>query len=461
LAAVVAALVAVTPSAAAGWLPHGADATWVYQWTDSVYNGAPTNEKVTVKSQSGSSFVLAWTTDGQNNPPEAPQSAGSVSFQETNFGLVNTDWTSSPPPAAFPILCASLAQCGNSLASTYYNVIWGARAPVLAEPLLHGLSWNATGAAQNDVSSSNDYEGTESITVPAFPMPVVAAKVRSLITQAGALGDPYGSGVRTTWWVYGVGPVKVVFQHSGGTGAPVTTAVLQSTNQTAAAPPPDPAYFPMKVGLKGTYSWTNTRYFKSASKCVKFTCSTSGTRQTPEVEKYTMDQAANGTAIAKFSSVSGPMKVAGAYQFTTRLDGVTSVSSATKAASLAKLPPLGPSALPASKRRHFFTPFDLMTFGFSPVLPAYPTPGATWSSDPNSRDFAVYGVTGSSKVVGVQKVTVPKGTYQALVVSSTLTQPGFKFGSGTRTMWFAPDVGLVKLQFKHGDGSVSVVQLIH
>ena len=31
------------------------------------------------------------------------------------------------------------------------------------------------------------------------------------------------------------GPVKVVFQHSGGTGAPVTTAVLQSTNQTAAA----------------------------------------------------------------------------------------------------------------------------------------------------------------------------------------------------------------------------------
>jgi hypothetical protein len=42
-----------------------------------------------------------------------------------------------------------------------------------------------------------------------------------------------------------------------------------------------------------------------------------------------------------------------------------------------------------------------------------------------------------------------------------LTQPGFKFGSGTRTMWFAPDVGLVKLVFKHGDGSVSTVELIH
>ena len=444
LIALTVALGTAAPAAAGGWLPHTADATWTYQWTDTVYNGTPTNEKVTVKSQSGSSFVLAWTTADQNNPPEAPQSAGSVSFQETNFGLVNTDWSSTPPPASFPVLCASLGQCGNSLASTYYNIIWGARAPVLAEPLLHGLSWSATGGAQNDVTSSNDYVGTESITVPAFPMPVMAAKVTSQITQAGALGDPYGSGLRTTWWVYGVGPVKVVFQHAGGSNAPVTTAELQSTNQSAAAPPPDPAYFPMKVGLKGTYSWTNPRYFKK-----------------PEVEKYSIDQAANGTAIAKFSSVSGPMKVAGAYQLTTRLDGVTSVSSATKAASLAKLPPLGPIALPEAKRRHFFTPFDLMTFGFSPVLPAYPKLGETWSSDPKSRDFAVYGVNGASRIVGVQKVTVPKGSFQALVVTSTLTQAGFKFGSGTRTMWFAPNVGLVKLVFKHGDGSVSTVQLIH
>jgi hypothetical protein len=136
------------------------------------------------------------------------------------------------------------------------------------------------------------------------------------------------------------------------------------------------------------------------------------------------------------------------------------VASATKAASLVKLPPLGPSALPVVKRRHFFTPFDLMTFGFSPVLPAYPTPGMTWSSDAKSRDFAIYGVNGTSRIVGVQKVTVPKGTYSALVVTSRLSQPGFKFGSGTRTMWFAPDVGLVKLVFKHGDGSVSTVQLI-
>jgi len=442
-AAAVVALVAVVPASGAGWLPHAADATWTYQWSDSAYEAMPTNEIVTVKSTAGTSFSLGWTTKDAGTP-DAPQSAGSVSFQETNFGIVNTDWTSTPPPSSFPILCATLNACGNSLASTYYNVIWGARAPVLAEPLLSGTSWSTTGAAQNDVSSVNDYLGVEPVTVPAFPQPVAAAKIRSQITQAGALGDPYGSGVRTTWWVYGVGPVKIAFQHAGGTGAPVTTAVLQSTNQTPQPPPADAAYLPLRVGMKGTYRWTNTRYFKK-----------------PEVEKYSVDQAANGTAIAKVESVSGPLKVAGAYQFTTRLDGVTSVASATKAASLAKLPLLGPRSAPPGKRRHFFTPFDLMTWGFSPVLPAYPTAGATWTSDPGSRDFVVYGVTGTSKVVGIQKVKVPAGTFDALVVTSTLKQTGFPFGSGTRTSWFAAGKGLVKLQFRHGDGSVSVVERLH
>ena len=443
LGACVAALCAAASGGAGGWLPHAADATWTYQWTDSAYNATPTNEKVTVKSQAGSSFVLAWTTDGADNPPDAPASVGTVSFQETNFGLVNTDWTSNPPPSAFPILCSSLGSCGNSLASAFYNVIWGARAPVLAEPLLQGTTWSATGGAQNDVTSANDYLGVESVTVPAFPQPVLAAKIRSQITQAGALGDPYGSGVRTTWWVYGVGPVKIVFQHAGGTGAPVTTATLQTTNQTPQPPPPDVAYFPLRVGMKGTYRWSNPRYLKK-----------------PVVEKYAVDQAAGGTAIVKVQSVSGPLKVAGAYQFTTRLDGVTSVASATKAASLAKLPLLGPSSLPLDKRRHFFTPFDLMTFGFNPVLPAYASIGASWSSDAGSRDFSVYGVTGTTRIVGIQKVTVPAGTFQALVLASTLKQPGFKFGTGTRTMWFAPGKGLVKLVFRHADRSVSTVDLL-
>jgi hypothetical protein len=101
-----------------------------------------------------------------------------------------------------------------------------------------------------------------------------------------------------------------------------------------------------------------------------------------------------------------------------------------------------------------------MTFGFNPVIPAYGIPGTTWTSDTASRDFAVYGVTGSTTVLGVRTVKVPAGTFQALVVRSVLQQPGFRFGSGTRTSWFAPGRGLVKLEFRHADGSVSLVDLL-
>ena len=95
IAAIMLMLVAVSPAGAAGWLPHGADATWTYAWTDTAYNASPTSEKITVKSTAGASFTLAWTTDGLNNPAGAASSAGTVSFQETNSGLVNTNWSSS------------------------------------------------------------------------------------------------------------------------------------------------------------------------------------------------------------------------------------------------------------------------------------------------------------------------------------------------------------------------------
>src|SRR5262249_2357139 len=143
------------------WLPHPKEATWTYQWSDSAYNPVPTKEKVSVdKKSNDATFTLDWTTEGVENPDGAPTSTGYVSFQETNSGLNPTDWSSNAPPASFPVLCASQNQCGNSLASTYFNVIWGSlRSPVLAEPLLRNTAWTSAGGTQNDVSSSSQYLG--------------------------------------------------------------------------------------------------------------------------------------------------------------------------------------------------------------------------------------------------------------------------------------------------------------
>ena len=441
LAAASAALALAAPALAGGsWLPHAKGSSWVYSWKDSKYNPVSTREKVTVKSATGTSFVLAWTTDGENNPTTAPTSTGTVSFQEGATGLANTDWTSNAPPSGFPVLCPTTTQCGNSLASTYYNVIWGGRAPVLEEPLVRGLTWSSKGGTQNDVQSSSTYAGTELVSVPAFGHPVRAAKIRSQIVQAGALGDPYGSGVRTTWWVYGVGPVKVVFDHSGGA---VTTALLMETTLHPQAPPPDANYFPLARGPVNTYRWTNPKYLK-----------------TPVVEQLTVDAQANGAARFAVKSVSGPIKVSALYGYASGPGGFVNLWGSTKAASVASLPKLGPSSLPAKKRRHFFTPFDLMNFGFSPLFPEYPAAGMTWSGGASGLAYKTFGVTGTSKVLGIQTVHVPAGTFHALAVRSTLHQAGFPFGSGTRTSWFAPGRGLVKLIFQHADGSVSDVELL-
>jgi hypothetical protein len=442
IAAALATLVLAPPALADDWLPHAQDATWTYEWTDSVYNTTPTKEKVTVKEVNGPAFTLSWTTQEQGNPAAAPISVGSVAFQETNAGLQNTDWSSTPPPSSFPILCAVVAGCNNSLSSTYYNLIWGTRAPVLAAPLLKGSSWASTGGAQGDVTSSSEYVGVEKVVVPAFPDGVLAAKVRSEVTQAGALGDPYGSGIRTVWWVYGVGPVKLVFLHAGG-NAPISTSVLVSTNQTAKPPPPDARYFPLVKGAKLKYRWKNTKHLKQAS-----------------VQEITTEEVANGSARFGVKHLSGPIRVAGAYGFTMRGDGATNIWAITRSASLAKFPPLGPSSLPPAKRRRFATPFDLMLYGFNPILPAYAIPGTTWGSKVPSRDFSVFGVTGSTKVLGLRTIKAGGKTYTALAVESKLTQKGFKFGSGTRTNYFVADKGLVKLVFRHGDGSVSTVELL-
>jgi hypothetical protein len=439
LCAVVCAV--ATPSALADdWFPHPAGAQWTYRWQDATYNPNGTTENVSVNSaSSGCGWQLTWTGDTQiplgstsNGPVLDSPDNGTMCFEDQNYGLVNTDWSSTPPPINEPPLCASASQCPNSLSSTLYMVIWGSRSPVVSEPLLQGTTWTATGGGDNSVTSVNQYLGMQSVKVPAFPNGVLAAVVRSQIALAGTPGDDFGSGNRTTCWVYGVGPVKVEFDHVDGA---VTTSELQSTTLKPLPVRSDADYFPLTAGLKNTYWWTNTKHLRQ-----------------PEVETVSVAKAVNRSAQVTVKSVSGPIRAAGSYVFSLRLDGLRNTYGSTSAASLAKFPRLG-------RNRHFFNPLDLMTFGFNPVLPAYAVAGTKWSSG-NPRDWQIFGVKGYTTVIGIRTVRVPAGSFRALEVRSVLTQRGYPFGSGVRTMWFAPGRGLVKLLFRHRDGSTSLVQLL-
>jgi hypothetical protein len=429
-----AALVAAVPASASGWLPHPPKATWTYQWADTTYSPTATNEKVWVASTGGNAFKLAWSSEDKSlaNGDGTVAGTGTLRFQDTLTGVINTDWSGTAPPAGFPRLCAVASTCGNSLAGSYYNLIWGSSVPVLTEPLMFGATWTSHGGAHNDIRSTNRLLGIQQVKTPAFSKYVFAAKIESHITQRG---NPYGSGTRTVWWVWGIGPVWSIFDHADAKKS-VTTVVLMKTSLKAKAPPILGDYFPLGAGTTGIYNWTNSRYLDK-----------------PVVERIT----STGGGRFAASTVSGPIQMQGNYRYDVSTDGLANISATTKSASLALLPGLGPKRLPPGKRRRFVTPFDLMNFGLNPLFPAYPQAGETWKAAASGHDFKLYGVTGSSRVVGFQYVDVPAGRYLALVVRSTLKQRGFPFGSGTRTTWFAPGLGMVKLVFKHGDGSVSVV----
>ncbi len=441
--AILALACAAQASAAAGdlddtadqWLPRADGAEWVYEWSNSDHSPSPRRERVRVLARAGTSFRLGW--DEIDLGPHDIPAAGTIDFKHTDAGLVNLNYQSTQPPLQFPILCASATECGNSLAGTFYMLIWGTRSPTLAEPLLSGTRWNSLGGAQNDVASSNRYLGRERVVVPAFPGGIEAAKVESDVTQAGAIGDPFGSGVRTVYWVRGVGPVKIVFRHAGGE---VSTSQLVSTNRPALPLPAEVNLLPLNRGDSATYRWRNNRHMKAWSR-----------------QRFDVTEVVNNTARVDVKRLSGPIKVVGGYTFATRLSGVTHLSAFTRAASRAKFPRLGPRGAGENGRR-FFTPFDLMVYGFNPVVPVYATTGEAWRSSRESRDWKIFGVTGISKVLAASRVRTPAGSFTAIPVRSNLRQRGFPFGSGTRTSWFAPGKGLVRLTFRHGDGSVSTVE---
>lgn len=428
-------------TAEARWLPNPQDATWTYGWSDSQYQPAETFERFTVAARSDTSATLAWTTDDAGNAPETPASRGSIQYTYGDSGLFNTDWTSNPPPGQFPILCASATQCGNSLASSHYLVIWGSRSPLLKEPLHRGATWSSLGGQASDVASTNRYAGTERVVVPAFPLGVFAAKVVSDITQAGAIGDPYGSGRRTTWWTYGVGPVKTVFDHIGGQRS---QAVLHATNLRPRTPPPDRPWFPLRQGTVQRFRYRNSKWLKKAS-----------------TQSVTVGQVlSNGGTRLDVRDTAGPLKVRGLYVLSSGTTGIRASTVQSSALDTVRFPKTGPASAPVKERPKLLTPIDFLTYGYNPVLPQAPSAGLTWGSTKTGRDRQVYGVEGTTKVVGRQKVKTPAGRYTALLVESRLTQKGFAFGSGTRRAWFAAGVGLVKLEFRHKDGSVSTVERV-
>src|ERR1700738_4226300 len=89
---VAAALLGAAPAMADDWWPHPPTAQWHYTWSDSTYSQGATKEKVTVQSQQGRAFTLAWNSEGQQSSTGSGSvtvtpDSGIMSFAEQNFGV--------------------------------------------------------------------------------------------------------------------------------------------------------------------------------------------------------------------------------------------------------------------------------------------------------------------------------------------------------------------------------------
>ena len=298
--------------------------------TNTVYNPTPTNENGHGQgAPSGHAFTLAWTTkDRGTRRTRLEHRHGLAPGDEPRRRRI-TDWSPPPPPANFPILCASTDSCGEQpRSSTLLQHHLGQPRPGPRRAAHRGATWTATGGATNDVAATSTYVGHgEGDGARRSRAPSLRAKVAASITQAGALGDPYGSGVRTIWWVYGVGPVKIEFQHAGGSSAPVTTSVLQTTNLKAKPLPPRPDYFPLEKGRKGDVQLDEREAPEEAAG--------REVRRRPGRERL--------RALQRQAACPGRSAAPAPTASRTRPDGVTSISGdRRRRPSLAKFPPLGP-----------------------------------------------------------------------------------------------------------------------
>ena len=155
-----------------------------------------------------------------------------------------------------------------------------------------------------------------------------------MITQAGALGDPFGSGLRTVWWVYGVGPVKIVFQHTGGESA-LRAAAVDEPGAAAAA-----------RATRTCCRWRSATVAASAGATTKH-------MKRWSEQRFEVAAVANNTARVNVHDTSGPIDVNAVLRVLepARRARPTITSVLRRARDRAReLPQLGPNDGPAGPR---------------------------------------------------------------------------------------------------------------
>jgi hypothetical protein len=207
-------------------------------------------------------------------------------------------------------------------------------------------------------------------------------------------------------------------------------------------------YFPLEVGNSWTYEWSNTIYHPTIITEILSVVS---------VELLGYGDGSR-SEIAALWYLGDTERARGEFFIDRAFDALTWAGYGSSGSA-------GPLPIPLYMVLYYTGP---MPGKFLPIPlnlgDAWTTSGvAPGSGTLGAPEYLSYET--SSEALRYESVSVPAGTFNCILVETVITalngsDSSRNYLSGTRYMWFAEGVGLVKLTYHHNDGSVTEAELI-
>ena len=277
--------------------------------------------------------------------------------------------------------------------------------------------------------------GTEHVTLEGYEDVKLSNKVfpkclkhKTVITDANwehysELEKSLINGTRYLWLSPGLGVVKLRYEHSNGV---ITEAELIDSRM----PVKNDSYFPVNVGTSWTYKWKND--FENKTLIEKLL-----------VIKNKNNK--NGLAFNSIVTTEDGKEIADGNFYFYQYDPLLKIRGAGHSYT-GRETPEGPTSIFSDNIENHW-----------PELFRYPlTVGKTWSKE------GLFSSQVKTTIEGYESVEIPLGTFEDCLKHKshfTGATADSDMINGTRHLWFAKGVGLVKMRYEHSNGVITEAEL--
>ncbi len=299
-------------------------------------------------------------------------------------------------------------------------------------PLTVGKTWEQKWNATNTTT----LEGHESVKIALGTFPA-CLKHKTVLTDAhigSKLEKALIDGTRYLWFAKGIGLVKVRYEHSNGI---VTEAELIDYKISGESE----AYFPLNIGSTWTYKWKNNYYNEVFIETAHIDINQNTSKKFKGDLQLTVEVAdENGEALGERDFYIA--KTAASLELR---------SGSSRPGTKSTKPILYPASI-----------FSDNISASWPEMFRFPlTVGKTWTEEGGSNSYL------QTTIEDYESVKCAAGDFKKCLKHKTIftgaeadTELKSSLINGTRYLWFAKGVGLVKMRYEHANGIVTEAELI-